>query len=39
MTLSYTFPPTYPVPPAGRIAAHACETHVRGTFANFRGAR
>lgn len=39
MTLSYTLPPTYPVPPAGRIAATACETLLRGTFANFGGAR
>ena len=39
MTLSYTFPPTYPVPPAGRVAVTARDTRIRDTFANFRGAR
>jgi hypothetical protein len=39
MTLSYTFPPTYPVPPAGRVAATVREGHLRGTFVTFGGVR
>ncbi len=35
MTLSYTLPPTYPVPPAGRVAATARESLLRGTFVTF----
>lgn len=35
MTLSYPIHATYPVPPAGRIAAGLRETLIRGTFANF----
>ncbi len=38
MTLSYTGGPTYPVPPAGRMAVALREVRIRGTFANF-GAR
>lgn len=37
MTLSYTFSPTYPVPPAGRVAATARESLLRGTFVTFGG--
>lgn len=39
MTLSYTLPPTYSVPPAGRAAAGARDTRICDTFANFGGAR
>lgn len=35
MTLSYTIRATYPVPPAGRVAATAREGLLRGTFVTF----
>ncbi len=38
MTLSYTAGPTYPVPPAGRVAAGPRNASLRGNFANFGGA-